>query len=84
MNTLFQDIRQSLRALSRQPLFAGMAVASLALGIGVSTVIFSVVYGLLLRPLPYPRPDQLVLVGMGAPVGSTAYVMCAIQSPLFT
>ena len=73
MNTLFQDIRQSLRALSRQPLFAGMAVASLALGIGVSTVIFSVVYALLLRPLPYPRADQLVLIGMGSPVGSPVY-----------
>ena len=73
MNTLFQDLRQSLRSLVRQPLFAGMAVASLALGIGVSTVIFSVVYGLLLRPLPYPRADQLVLIGMGAPVGSTTY-----------
>ncbi len=65
MTTLLRDIHQSLRALVRQPLFTLMAVASLALGIGVSTVIFSVVYGLLLRPLPYPHPDQLVHVGMG-------------------
>ena len=67
MITLFQDLRQSVRSLVRQPLFTGMAVASLALGIGVSTVIFSVVYGLLLRPLPYPHPDALVHVGMGSP-----------------
>lgn len=67
MTILFADIRQSLRALTRQPLYTAMAIASLALGIGVSTVIFSVVYGLLLRPLPYPRPDQLVHIGMGNP-----------------
>ena len=67
MTTLLQDLRQTLRALARQPIFTGMAVASLALGIGVSTVIFSVVYGLLLRPLPYPHPDQLVHIGMGSP-----------------
>ena len=73
MNTLLQGIRQSTRALLRQPLFTGMAVASLALGIGVSTVIFSVVYGLLLRPLPYPQAGQLVLIGMGSPVGSPTY-----------
>ncbi len=66
MTSLFQDIRQSLRALVRQPLFTVMAVVSLALGIGVSTVIFSVVYGLLLRPLPYPHPEQLVHIGMGS------------------
>ncbi len=67
MTTLLQDIRQSLRALLRKPLFTAMAVASLALGIGVSTVIFSVVYGLLLRPMPYPHPEQLVHIGMGNP-----------------
>ena len=65
MHTLLQDLRQSTRALARQPLFAGMAVASLALGIGLSTVIFSVVYGLLLRPLPYPQPEALVHIGLG-------------------
>ena len=73
MTTLLQDIRQSIRALARQPLFTGMAVASLALGIGVSTVIFSVVYALLLQPLPYVQPDRLVQVGMGGPVGSATY-----------
>ena len=67
MSTLLQDFQQSWRSLARQPLFAGMAVASLALGIGMSTVIFSVVYGLLLRPLPFPHPAGLVHIGMGNP-----------------
>jgi putative ABC transport system permease protein len=57
---LIHDIRQAFRLLFKQPLFAGIAVAILALTIGASTAIFSVVNAVLLRPLPFPQSDRLV------------------------
>ena len=56
------ELRQSFRLLRRAPGFALIAVLTLGLGIGASTAIFSVVYEVLLRPLPYPQPDRLVSV----------------------
>jgi putative ABC transport system permease protein len=62
MNTLWQNLRFSLRLLKRRPGFAAMAALTLALGIGATTAIFSVVYATLFEPMPYPKPDQLVMV----------------------
>lgn len=63
MDALFQDSRYGIRQLVRQPGSAIVATLTLALGIGVSTAIFSVIDATMLRPLPYPEPQQLVTVG---------------------
>ncbi|WP_213804064.1 ABC transporter permease [Granulicella sp. dw_53] len=60
--SLLQDIRFGVRQLRRNPAFAWTAIITLALGIGATTAIFSAVYALLLRPLPYPGSDRLMLI----------------------
>jgi len=62
METLLHDLRHAFRILRRSPGFTAVSVLTLALAVGAATAIFSVVYGVLLRPLPYNDPDRMVAI----------------------
>ncbi len=62
LNDLRTDLRFAFRTLRKNPAYTGLALVTLALGIGATTAVFSLVNGVLLRPLPYPEPDELVRV----------------------
>jgi predicted permease len=65
MSSLLHDVRIAIRALAKAPAFALVTVTTLAVAIGANTAIYSVVDGVLLRPLPYPDADRIVRVGLG-------------------
>jgi putative ABC transport system permease protein len=62
MTRIFRELRESVRVFPRQPGFSSIVVLTIALGIGANTAIFSLIYGILLRPFPYREPDGLVRV----------------------
>lgn len=66
-DSLGRDLRYALSGLSRRPAFTLVTVLTLAIGIGATTAIFSVVYSVLIRPLPYPNADELVRIRFSAP-----------------
>jgi predicted permease len=67
LDDILRDLRHGARTLRRSPTFPGIALLTLAIGIGANTAVFSVVNGILLKPLPYPRSDELVAVWHTAP-----------------
>jgi putative ABC transport system permease protein len=67
LHDLIRDLKYALRRLARTPLFTLATLVTLALGIGANTAIFSVINGVLLKPLPFPEPDRLIGVWQNAP-----------------
>jgi predicted permease len=83
MGTLWQDVRQGFRTLRRSPGFALVAILTLALGIGANTAIFSVVNGVLLRPLAFHEPGRLYLIKEVIPQMQKFYPSLAANLPDF-
>jgi predicted permease len=67
MESLKNELKQVLRRLGRAPMFTAITLITLAAGVGANTVVFSVLEGVLLKPLPYPKPDELIGIWLTAP-----------------
>jgi putative ABC transport system permease protein len=88
MRSVWQDVRYALRMLGHRPGFAIVAVLTLALGIGATSAVFSVVDRILFRSLPYPHDDRLVVFGLFAPIEPREFMLAkdyvewrAVQTP---
>ena len=81
MSRLLQDIRHGLRLMRTNPGFSAVAVLTLALGIGANAAIFSVVDAIILRPLPYPDPEQLVGLGQWRNQQGEGYLQTGVSAP---
>ena len=83
METLLQDLRFTLRSLLRRPMLSLTIVITFSLGVGANTAIFSVVRGVLLRPLPFRDVDTLVRLGESGPTGrefiATSMPNCGLE-----
>src|SRR5713226_8865498 len=82
VSLLLANVRYACRVLRRQPVFSSVAILTMALGIGATTAVFSVVYGLLLRPLPYRDPGRLGHADVRPSRPSLAVVLSAQLSRL--
>ena len=78
---MFQDLSYGIRMLLKRPAFSAVVILVLALGIGATTAIFSVVNGVLLRPLPYPEPDRLMTVFFASERGSRTEGINTVTGP---
>ena len=78
---LLQDLRYGFRMLARNPGFSAVAMLTLALGIGANVAIFSLVDAIMLRPLPYPNPEQLVGLGQWRNQQGEGYIQTGVSAP---
>jgi len=82
MKTLWQDMRYGARMLIQKPGFALIAVITLALGIGANTAIFSILYAVLLRPLPFPEQERIVVAWKKDTITLNPFVELAVAEVL--
>ena len=73
LDNLLGDAKHAIRGFRRSPVFFLIAISTLAIGVGASTAVFSIIDPLLFRPLPYPRDQQLVSVGYFGPIDTNEF-----------